>query len=102
LAVILKDGLKTQAESALAQAREETLGTARAAERVIEPLARDLAAAREEIERLKVCGNCGGSGYHGGAFGCFRDVDYLFLDTDPTDHCHHDDSRWTPRTEGGP
>ncbi|MFA6358864.1 MAG: hypothetical protein WCY09_09440 [Candidatus Omnitrophota bacterium] len=103
-----KDNALRQAKSALAQAREETLGTARAAERVIEPLARDLAAAREEIERLKVCFLCqhpiafaGNTGPYCNAPETVEDEGAFAHPIELRDSCHFTPSRWTPRTEGG-
>ena len=61
-----------------------------------------LSATTEECERLKCCDNCGGSGYHFGAFGCFPAVSPLFVDTNPADRCHFTPSQWTPRQEATP
>ena len=64
----------------------------------IAALEAELAALKAENERLQVCGNCAGSGHHGGAFGCFKDVDYLFVNTEPSDRCHYDPSLWKEGT----
>jgi hypothetical protein len=64
---------------------------------LIDELIPQIAKLAAAVEELRCCGNCAGSEYHGGAFGCFKDADYLFLDTDPSGPCQFEPSCWTAR-----
>ena len=78
----------------LAKDGETTSAVVKWANECLETVGSLVAAYEAELLRRERCCLCAGSGYHGGAFGCFRDVDHLFISTEPLDHCHHDPSRW--------